>query len=116
MSPRNVANKFRFLEGNKANTTNYEGFPAWKQPLEDQYFQLLTMEMFGNTFYAKEEDRLKIGLGVVKKFTDENPQVAAEIAMKARNQYYMRTFPILASAYLSTKDEIELPSFLSNII
>ena len=116
MSPRNVANKFRFLEGNKANTTNYEGFPAWKQPLEDQYFQLLTMEMFGNTFYAKEEDRLKIGLGVVKKFTDENPQVAAEIAMKARNQYYMRTFPILASAYLSTKDEIELASFLSNII
>ena len=116
MSPRNVANKFRFLEGIKANTTNYEGFPAWEQPLVDQYFQLLTMEMFGNTYYANEEDRLKIGLGVVKAFTEKNPQVAAEIAMKARNEYYMRTFPILASAYLSTKDIVNLDTFLSNII
>ena len=115
MSPRNVANNFRFLEGKKADGVNYAGFPAWKQPLEDQFFQLLAMEMFGNTFYAKEEERLKIGLGVVKQFTDQNPKKAAEIAVKARNDYYMRTFPILASAFLSTKLD-SLNEFLPQIV
>jgi len=89
------------------NAINYEKFPTWEQSLQDMYTQLLYTEMFGNTFYADEKQRLKTGVGVIDEFTKKEPILAAQIAVKARSEYYMRTMPIVALVYLSNYLEKE---------
>lgn len=101
MSPKDVGLKFKYLNTPNPNTKNYEQFPAWEKTAEDMFTQFLVSEMFGNTFYATEEERLKLGIGVVDAFTKAEPKRAAEITKEARNKYFMRTVPILATVYLS---------------
>ena len=111
-----LRNKFEYLNKPKPNTRNLENFPAWNQPLEAQYTQLLTSEMFGNTYYAKEEDRLKLGVKVIADFVAENPTRAAEIAIVARKDYYMRTMPILATVFISTTKYEGFPALFKAVI
>jgi len=63
--------------------------------------------MFGNTYYASEKDRLRLGTQVIADYTKSQPEDAAEITKAARRQYYMRTFPILSTVYLSKQLDSE---------
>jgi len=117
MSPKDVGLKFKYLNTPNPNTKNYANFPAWEKNIEDMFLQLLATEMFGNTYYANEEERLKLGIGVIDAFTKAEPKRAAEITKDARNKYYMRTLPILATVYLSNYlDKEDFDSLFKTVV
>lgn len=108
--------KFEFLGVPKPNARNLAGGKAWKQPLDAMYEQLLKTEMFGNTYYASEEKRLELGVKVIADFVDQDVNKAASIAIEARNAFYMRTLPILATVFISTKDYEGFENLFNSVI
>lgn len=87
-----------------ADTVNYEGGIAWQRKGLELLEEILMLGYTGNTFYVNEEKALKENLGyiedVIMNASDEELARVAEIIVKARNEGYWRTLPLIALAFL----------------
>ncbi|MEX2683220.1 MAG: hypothetical protein Q6373_016720 [Candidatus Sigynarchaeota archaeon] len=85
-----------------ADTRNYEAFPAWSMPLDEQFRQLAFNGIIAHQFYCSEDEILRRGMGIIDKFVKENPAKALEIAATARNEGFIRSVNITTLAKAST--------------
>ena len=94
-----------------ANTKNYENFPAWTMSIEEQFKQLATNGIIAHQFYCDENEVIKRGIGIIKKYVRENPKKAVQIAVEARGKSFIRSINILTLAFAAAHD---LNAFKSN--
>ncbi|MFX1520134.1 MAG: TROVE domain-containing protein [Promethearchaeota archaeon] len=85
-----------------ADTFNLEGFPAWEKSDKELIVQFLYTNTLESTFYVNQKQLLSAALELFERFDDA--KFLADTIVKARNEGFMRTAPILALAYLSKKD------------
>ncbi len=85
----------------KADATNYEAFPAWSMPLDEQFRQLAFNGIIAHQFYCSEDETLRRGMGVIEKFVKEDPARALGIAATARNEGFIRSVNITTLAKAS---------------
>jgi 60 kDa SS-A/Ro ribonucleoprotein len=89
-------------EYKSADTRNREGFPAWKKPDKELVYQFLYANTLEPTFYATQMELVQAGIDLLERFDDA--KYLAETIVKARNEGFMRTAPLMALVYLSKKD------------
>nr|MDO8079544.1 TROVE domain-containing protein [Candidatus Freyarchaeota archaeon] len=89
-------------EYKSADTRNREGFPAWKKPDKELIYQFLYANTLEPTFYATQMELVQAGIDLLGRFDD--PKYLAETIVKARNEGFMRTAPLMALVYLSKRD------------
>nr|MDO8110518.1 hypothetical protein [Candidatus Sigynarchaeota archaeon] len=84
-----------------ADTRNFENFPAWTMPLDEQFTQLAFNGIIAHQFYCSEDEILRRGMGVIDAFVQKDPAKALEIAAKARNEGFIRSVNIMTLAMAS---------------
>lgn len=79
-------------------TTNYEGATAYKiTPALELYSSVVTFSL-SNTFYEKDEDRIKRLRGLIAQ---NNPEFVAQLAIYAREKMYLRSIPLVLAVELA---------------
>jgi len=91
-----------------ADTQNYEQFPAWTMPLDEQFNQLAYNGIIAHQFYCSEDEILRRGMGVIDAYVSKDPVKAVEIAAKARNEGFIRSINIMTLAKAS---KASIPAF-----
>lgn len=77
-----------------ADTTNAQGYPAFTQPLEEAYLQMLLTNTFGDAFYATQKDLVAEAEKTHTAMLAKDPSFVAKALPYARNRGFMRTQPI----------------------
>jgi hypothetical protein len=99
------------------NTVNHEGFPAWETPTIKLFEQLLMTGSTGNSFYVSQRDNISALINTINKaLKEEDINIVANIIVKARQEGFMRTAPILALSILRKYDPTIFKSIFSNVI
>jgi len=117
---KKVLNTIKEINANPyhtANTVNYEGHPAWKTPTIQAFEQLLMTGSTGNTFYVKQKDNIVQLINTINKaLKEEDTNLVAGIIVKARQEGFMRTAPIIALALLRKTNPIFFKSIFNHVI
>lgn len=95
-----------------ADTVNYEGFSSWVPNDIDYMEQILMTNTLENTFYVGQADNIKSSVEFLKgnqdsiKHIENFPDVKtlAKLAIKGRNEGYIRTINLVALAIIKQKD------------
>ena len=93
--------KEKFNPVSTADAVNHENAPAWTKPAKEMLEQFAMTGVLQQSFYATEEMHTEDALAVLKANTAKD---IAEAIERGRNKGFIRTFPILGLAYLSTVD------------
>jgi 60 kDa SS-A/Ro ribonucleoprotein len=88
------------------DSTNYAGGPSYTRNLEERTLQVLTTNVFENTFYATQKDLVKEAVDLFKQMALKDSSLFAKMIVYARNKGYIRLAPITALVVLSTADII----------
>ena len=72
--------------------TNYEGAQAWALSPELELYTAVVTASLSNTFYEKQDARVKRIAELVGKV---NPEFVAKLAVYARNEMHLRSIPLL---------------------
>lgn len=92
---RAVAKLFQpALPSASADTTNREGYPAFSQPLEEAYLQMLLTNTFGDAYYATQKELVAEAEKTHTAMLAKDPSFVAKALPYARNRGFMRTQPI----------------------
>ncbi len=96
-----------------ADTTNAEGFAAWKPGDVTLLEQLSMTGTLGNSFYANAKDATKEAVQLLER-ADASALAAAIV--RGRNEGFIRTFPILGLVYLSKKDSVLFKETFNKVV
>jgi 60 kDa SS-A/Ro ribonucleoprotein len=80
---------------------NRNGFPAYKQPLEEQYLQTLLTNTLENTYYADQNELLQEAAKIHDQMVQKDPEFVAKALTYARSKGYMRLQPVFGLAKLA---------------
>lgn len=83
---------------------NHAGGPSYNRGLEEQTLQVLTTNVFENTFYASQKDLVKQAVDLFKRMALQDSVLFAKMIVYARNEGFIRIAPITALVVLSTAD------------
>ncbi len=91
-----LTKRFPISAMTKPETINHTGFPAYI-PSDDQALaELMFVGTFGNTFYATGQHWTDAFTHVVKKMVAQDPEFVAKAAVKAREEGFVRSAPLVA--------------------
>jgi len=99
-----------------ADAVNYEHFPAWSMPLDEQFTQLAFNGIIAHQFYCSEDEILKRGMHVIDAFVQKDPLKAIEIAALARNEDFIRSVNIITLAKASSASLAAFKEYFDKII
>ena len=90
--------KFNFKLKQKTQTRNYEGEIAYTISPELELYTSVVTASLSNTFYEKQDDRLKRIITLIGKV---DPEFVAKLAVYTREQMYLRSIPLVLVTELS---------------
>ena len=93
------------VPSSKADTTNREGFPAFKQDLESAYLQMLLTNTFGSAYYASQKELIAEAEKCHGEMLSKDLDFVAKALPYARNKGFMRTQPIYGLVRLANVPE-----------
>ncbi|MBB3114572.1 60 kDa SS-A/Ro ribonucleoprotein [Paenibacillus phyllosphaerae] len=94
-----MANKL--FGSHRADTHNYDGYPAFTRSLEEQYLQTLLTNTMSNTYYADSSELLQDAEKLHHEIAGSNPNFMARAIVFARNSGFMRLQPLFGLVVLS---------------
>ncbi|MES2049249.1 MAG: RNA-binding protein, partial [Pseudomonadota bacterium] len=97
----------------QANTTNFEGAPAYALSPRHQLAQYAATGCLNATYYASAEAQLETVLNLC---LEVDTQFIAQTAVYCRERGYMKDMPALLTAVLAGKNAIELPRTFKRVI
>ncbi len=107
---------FQSLKGKllpQANTTNFEGAPAYALSPQHRLAQYAATGCLNATYYASAEAQLETVLNLCK---DVDAQFIAQTAVYCRERGYMKDMPALLTAILAGKSAVELPRTFKRVV
>lgn len=90
--------KFNVLKRKVNETVNYEGAKVYALTPEIELYAAVVTAGLSDSFYEKNEDRLKRIQALMLK---TNPEYIAQLAVYARNDMYMRSIPMVLAVELA---------------
>ncbi|GAB5525464.1 MAG: TROVE domain-containing protein [Roseivirga sp.] len=90
--------KFNVFKRTATTTINHEGTVAYKTSAELELYTAVVTASLSNTFYEKEDDRLKRIIGLINKV---EPSFVAKLAIYCREQMHLRSVPLVLITELS---------------
>lgn len=107
-----------------ADTVNFEGFPAWIPSDESYMEQILMTNSLENTFYVDQAKNIGDSIKFLEgneesvKCIENFPDVKtlARLAIKGRNEGYIRTINIVALCIIKKKDSVLFREIFNDII
>lgn len=91
------------LFGTGTKEVNKDGFPAHKVSLKENYVQMVMTNTIGDTYYMNQKELLNQSMDLHREMLNFSPSFMAKTAIYGRNNSMMRLQPIIATVFLSTK-------------
>lgn len=81
------------LSERKDKTTNFMGEPAYILELKERLLNMVLTNLFGEPSYYGNQDKKVIA--DMKEMAQKDPEFILKLAAYARNEMYLRTFPVI---------------------